>query len=151
MAGNGAVDPSDARRTNGAPTDGGASEAAGESGVELDAAAARTALAPAQRRRALAALFDVWRGIAQDLAVVASGGRDAVRWVDLVDELDAVAGSLDVADIARSLERLERVSALVAANANPELALDALLLAWPRMADAAPRRASATRREPVAT
>jgi DNA polymerase-3 subunit delta' len=151
MAGNGAVDPSEARRTGDAPTDGGASEAPGESAVELDAAAARTALAPAQRRRALAALLDVWRGIARDLAVVASGGRDAVRWVDLVDELDAVAGTLDVADIARSLERLERVSALVAANANPELALDALLLAWPRVADPAPRRRTATQREPVAT
>jgi DNA polymerase-3 subunit delta' len=151
IAGTAPVDGSSARRTDDGGGDRSGAEAAGEFAAESDVTAARTALAPAQRRRAPAALLDVWRGIARDLAVIASGGRDAVRWVDLVDELDAVAGTLDPADTARSLERLERVSALVAANANPELALDALLLAWPRVAAPAPPQRGATQREPVAT
>ena len=95
-------------------------------------AASSAPLAPSQRRRAAAALLDVWRGVARDLAVIANGGRERVHWIELVDELDAVSRALDPSELVRALERLERVSALVAANANPELAIDALLLAWPR-------------------
>jgi DNA polymerase-3 subunit delta' len=95
-----------------------------------------TALAPAQRRRAVAAVLEVWRGITRDLAVIARGGRSSVRWIELVDELEAAAGSLPPESMSRFLDRLERASALVAANANPELAIDVLLLRWPRGAAA---------------
>jgi DNA polymerase-3 subunit delta' len=122
-----------------------------EAGVEAEAASTPTALAPSQRRRAFAALLDVWRDVARDLAVVASGARDRVRWVDLVDELDGVAKTLDAAEVARSLDRLERVSALVAANANPELALDAMLLAWPRAGEGVSRREHAAQPATVAS
>ena len=93
--------------------------------------AASTAVAPARRRRAVAALLGTWRSVARDLAVVARGARGSVRWIDLVDELEAVAAGLEAGAPERFLARIERTSALVDANANPELALDALLLSWP--------------------
>jgi DNA polymerase-3 subunit delta' len=88
--------------------------------------------APAERRRAVAALLGVWRSVARDLALVGRGGRAGIRWVDLLEELEATAAGLAPDAAERFLERIERTSALVDANANPELALDALLLAWPR-------------------
>jgi DNA polymerase-3 subunit delta' len=92
----------------------------------------RAATVPAQRRRAVVGLLATWRSVARDLAVASRGGRASVRWVDLLDELERTATSLRRGDIDRFLERIERVSALVDANANPELALDILVLTWPR-------------------
>jgi hypothetical protein len=114
----------------------------------MPAPAASTAVAPARRRRAVAALLGTWRSVARDLALVARGARGGVRWIDLIDELEAVAAGLEAGAAERFLERIERVSALVAANANPELALDALLLSWPRSVDPARTggQASQTRR-----
>lgn len=89
---------------------------------------------PARRRRSVAALLDVWRGLARDLALVARGGRTRVRWIELVDELEIVAHGIEPGAAERFLERVERTSALVEANVYPELALDTLLLAWPRVA-----------------
>jgi hypothetical protein len=80
----------------------------------------------------VAALLGVWRSVARDLALVGRGGRAGIRWVDLLEELEATAAGLAPDAAERFLERIERTSALVDANANPELALDALLLAWPR-------------------
>ena len=97
-----------------------------------DATPRRPLPSPAQRRRSVTGLLAVWRGLARDLAVAGRGGRAQVRWIDLLDELDRVARSLEAGEIERFLARLERVSALVETNANPELALDVLLLAWPR-------------------
>jgi len=90
--------------------------------------------APAQRRRAVAGLIATWRGVARDLAVAGRDGRASVRWVELLDELERTARSVRRGDIERFLERIERVGAMIEANANPELALDVLLLAWPRAA-----------------
>ena len=97
---------------------------------------ARAATAPAQRRRSVVGLLATWRTVARDLAVAGRGGRASVRWLDLLDELERTAASLQPGDIDRFLERIERVSALVEANANPELALDVLVLAWPRAVEA---------------
>jgi len=107
-----------------------------------DSTARRALLAPAQRRRSVTGLLAVWRGVARDVAVAGRGGPAHVRWLDLVDELDRTARSLEPGAIERFLDRLERVGALVETNANPELALDVLLLAWPRSrpdSGAAPR------------
>lgn len=93
-------------------------------------ASATSAVAPAMRRRAVSGLLAAWRAVARDLAVVGRGGRSQVHWIELVDELDGTARSLQPGAMERFLERIERVSALVDANANPELALDVLLLAW---------------------
>jgi hypothetical protein len=81
-------------------------------------------------------LLATWRNVARDLAVAGRGGRASVRWLDLLDELERTAASLQPGDIDRFLERIQRVSALVEANANPELALDVLVLAWPRAVEA---------------
>jgi DNA polymerase-3 subunit delta' len=101
-----------------------------------DSSELRPATAPAQRRRSMVGLLATWRSVARDLAVAGRGGRASVRWVDLLDELERTAASLQPGDIDRFLERIERVSALVEANANPELALDVLVLAWPRAVEA---------------
>jgi DNA polymerase-3 subunit delta' len=101
-----------------------------------DSGEPRAAAAPAQRRRSVVGLLATWRSVARDLAVAGRGGRASVRWVDLLDELERTAASLRPGDIDRFLERIERVSALVEANANPELALDILVLAWPRAVEA---------------
>jgi DNA polymerase-3 subunit delta' len=96
----------------------------------------RAAAAPAQRRRSVVGLLATWRSVARDLAVTGRGGRASVRWVELLDELERTAASLQPGDIDRFLERIERVSALVEANANPELALDVLVLSWPHAVEA---------------
>jgi DNA polymerase-3 subunit delta' len=101
-----------------------------------DSGEPRAGAAPAQRRRSVVGLLATWRSVARDLAVAGRGGRASVRWVDLLDELERTAASLRPGDIDRFLERIERVSALVEANANPELALDILVLAWPRAVEA---------------
>lgn len=114
------------------PAEGPGGDGSASSPQDEDPAAGRGPAAPSQRRRAVSALFAVWRGIARDLAVAARGGRGQVRWIGLVDELEAASSGLEPGAAERFLERIERVSALVEANANPELALDTLLLAWPR-------------------
>lgn len=84
----------------------------------------------AERRRAALALLDVWRDVARDLVVTARGGRGHLRDPGFLDELDAVAGRLDPVAGAAFLARLERTAGLVEGNANPELAVDVLVLGW---------------------
>jgi hypothetical protein len=55
-----------------------------------------------------------------------------VRQHDLLDDLTRGGELVDAAHITRFLARLDRVARAIDAYANPELALDALLLAWPR-------------------
>jgi len=97
-----------------------------------DATARRPLPSPAERRRSVRGLLVVWRGLARDLAVAGRGGRAQVRWIELLNELEGTVATLDAGAVERFLALLERVSALVEGNANPELALDVLLLAWPR-------------------
>ncbi len=85
----------------------------------------------AERRRSALALLDVWRDLARDLAVVARGARSGLRDPGLLDDLEAAAGGVDPTAAAAFLARLERTAGLIEANANPELALDVLVLAWP--------------------
>ncbi len=85
----------------------------------------------AERRRSALTLLDVWRDLARDLAVVTRGARAGLRDPGLLDDLEAVARAVDPAAAAAFLARLERTAGLIEANANPELALDVLVLAWP--------------------
>jgi len=85
----------------------------------------------AERRRAALALLDVWRDVARDLAIAARGGGANLRDRALLDDLQAAARTVDPVAAASFLARLARTALLVEANANPELALDALVLAWP--------------------
>lgn len=90
----------------------------------------------AERRRSALALLDVWRDLARDLAVVARGARSGLRDPGLLDDLETAARAVDPVATATFLARLERTAGLVEANANPELALDVLVLAWPDAAAA---------------
>ncbi|MBA3852709.1 MAG: hypothetical protein H0X59_10145 [Chloroflexi bacterium] len=93
--------------------------------------------APAERRRAAIRVLLTWREVGRDLAVVCRGGAVEVRNLSLLDELRAAAAGIDEAALLDFLERLDGLAAAIEAYANPELALDALVLAWPRAARAA--------------
>ncbi len=92
---------------------------------------------PAERRRAAIRVLLTWREVGRDLAVVCRGGAVEVRNPSLLDELRAAAAGIDEAALLDFLERLDGLAAAIEAYANPELALDALVLAWPRAARAA--------------
>ncbi|MGZ6268991.1 MAG: hypothetical protein ACXWMU_00290 [Candidatus Limnocylindrales bacterium] len=95
---------------------------------------AATRLAPAERRRAAAVLLEAWTAVARDLAVASIGGRRAIRDPALLEELEQAAASLPPGTAVAFLERLEQASRLLDQNANPDLLVDVLLLAWPRPA-----------------
>jgi DNA polymerase-3 subunit delta' len=86
---------------------------------------------PSERRKAALMLLEMWRDLARDLALVASGDRASVRDPGLLEELEGVAVKVRAPDLGAFLGRLARVALVVDGNANPELALDALVLEWP--------------------
>lgn len=86
---------------------------------------------PAERRTAVAQVVGVWREVARDLVVAARGGRRELRQHDLLDELTRTGETVEADEIARFLSRLDATGRALDAYANPELALDALLLDWP--------------------
>ncbi|MDA8238303.1 MAG: DNA polymerase III subunit [Chloroflexi bacterium] len=96
-----------------------------------DAAAGASRTPPAERRRAAAALLATWTAVARDLAVVATGSVGAVRDPALLDDLGAVAAIVPPGGPAAFLGRLARAAELLDRNANPELLVDVLALAWP--------------------
>jgi len=51
-----------------------------------------------------------------------------------VDDLEAAAARIPVGAVPPFLARLARTAQLLEANANPELIVDVLVLAWPRAA-----------------
>ncbi len=91
---------------------------------------------PAERRRAARRILAIWRGVARDVGMRLGGARPAIRGLDLLEELDAVAG-VPMGDLTRFLDRLDGATAALEAYASPELLLDGLLLAWPRPAPGA--------------
>lgn len=88
--------------------------------------------APAERRRSAIRVLLTWREVGRDLAVVCRGGAAEVRHMELLEGLRAAAAGMDEGQLLRFLERLDGLIAAIEAYANPELALDALALAWPR-------------------
>jgi hypothetical protein len=97
---------------------------------EPDAAANPGRAGPSERRRAAQALLGVWRDLSRDLLIVARGGRRGLRDPAMLEELTAAGARVDPESLAPFLVRLERTAALVDGNANPELALDVLVLGW---------------------
>ncbi len=75
----------------------------------------------------------LWTDVARDLAIVRSGPAGAVRDPVLLDETAALAARLDPADLLAFLEHAGRASVLLRNNVSPELVLDDLALAWPRV------------------
>jgi DNA polymerase-3 subunit delta' len=86
---------------------------------------------PAERRAAAAQIMSAWRLVARDVALAARGGRRELQQRDLLDELTAAAARVEPGSMTRFLGRLEAGIRAVDGYANPELALDVLLLAWP--------------------
>ena len=66
--------------------------------------------------------------------MVGAGNRAAVRDPALLDDLDALAPRLPPGAAAAFLVRLQELAGRLEANANPELVVDVLALAWPRAA-----------------
>ena len=118
-----------------AGTDGESAPGAGD--ADGEGAATGGKVSPAQRRRAATVLFEVWRDIARDLAVVGLGDATHLHDPDLLEELERVARAFPAGSAGRFLARLDRASQLLDANANPELAADVLALSWPRVVAAA--------------
>ena len=90
------------------------------------------AASPAERRLAALRLIETWRALTRDVAVTALGLPDAARRLDLADELRTAASRIPGAGLVAFMGRLDLLAVAVEAYANPELAVDALLLAWPR-------------------
>ncbi len=82
-------------------------------------------------------MLSAWRDVGRDLAVVARGGSAQLTEPSLLDELRSLAAVIDQAGLLRFLERLDALVAAIEEYGDPALALDALLLAWPRIRAAA--------------
>jgi hypothetical protein len=103
-----------------------------ESGDGAETAASGRRAPAAERRRAALLLVEVWRSVTRDLAIAALGDPAAVRDPALLDEL-AGAAELPPGAAAGFLQRLDRAGELLESNVSPELVVDALVLAWPRL------------------
>ena len=122
------------------PAQTGAEAVAEEPGDDADAESETTEAtavrAPAtERRRAASTLVEIWRDVARDLMLVGLGEERRLRDPSLLDDLRATAIEPD--DVRGFIARLARTAELLEANVSPELAIDALLLAWPGRAAAA--------------
>ncbi len=101
-------------------------------GVTDEAADSRLKVVPAtERRRAAEILVALWADVARDLALVDAGGGRSVRDPVLLEELAAVAATVEPDAIAAFLDRAARGAELLVSNVSPELLLDSLALAWP--------------------
>lgn len=108
-------------------------DAAGiDAALRGEVAPASRRLQPVERRRALQVIIEVWRDVGRDLAVAGYGDARAIRQLDQLEDLAALAGRVDGRALRRFLDRLDRLSLAVEGYASPELTLDALLLSWPR-------------------
>ncbi len=94
-------------------------------------------VSPAERRAAAAQVLAVWLDVARDLAVATRGGSRELRMHELLEEISGAGKLVDPGQAASFLGRIEAVSRALDAYANPELALDALLLEWPHARRAA--------------
>ncbi len=106
-----------------------AAAAAATATVATATAATTTA---ADRRGAALTVLDVWASVARDLALAARGATRQVVDLDLLDDFEALAPAVDAAAISTFLARLVDAACQLDENANPELVLDVLALAWPR-------------------
>ena len=110
--------------------DGVASDPGGDQASGRGAAARRNS--PAERRRALALLLEVWRDLARDVALAQLGPHVTLRDPAFLEEVRDAAAGLPAGAAAAFLVRLERAGELLGSNVSPELLADSLVLAWPR-------------------
>jgi DNA polymerase-3 subunit delta' len=90
-------------------------------------------LAASERRTAAATLMEIWASVARDIAVVKVGGARQLHEIGLVDEFRAIAPAVSAATLTGFLAQLAAIDRQLDENVNPELALDVLALAWPRV------------------
>ena len=109
----------------------------GPDDADIEADPGVRAIPPAQRRRGAESLVAVAIDIARDLALAGVGGNRSLHSVDLLEEISAAATALPPGAAVAALGRAERAAEAIAANVNPELVLDDLVLAWPRRPRAA--------------
>jgi DNA polymerase-3 subunit delta' len=151
----GAVSPKGSRPQSGRgrssatrPPDSQAESTGGRAAVTEDKAdsadetgSATASVSAADRRRAAAIVIGVWRELVRDLLLVRLGDERQVRDPGMLDDLREAAArfgrrepqpSAPDAALVAFLARLDSVGELVEGNARPELALDSLLLDWPR-------------------
>jgi len=129
--GRGAADP-DGDAAGGSEAGGGAADGEGADADSRETAPSSRRGAPSERRADARALVDTWRILARDVAVAAVGGRREVRETALLEEVVALADRIPRGAVVAFLERLDATERLLEANASPDLAVDTLLLAWPR-------------------
>jgi DNA polymerase-3 subunit delta' len=123
-----------ARRLRAVPElldDGALLEATATGGSEQPSVSSERRSSPAERRAAAGQLLAVWRDVARDLAVAVRGGRRELHQPELLDALERAGGRVDARELTRFLAGVDAAGRALDAYANPELALDALLLAWP--------------------
>ena len=109
----------------------------GEVEAEAPAESAAPKASASDRRAAASALLAIWASIGRDLAVAALGGRRQLHDPELLDELAAVAPTIPAGAVAAFLTQLASVEVQIDETVTPELALDVLVLAWPRPGRAA--------------
>jgi hypothetical protein len=95
-------------------------------------------LAPAERRRALTVLIEIWRDVTRDLRLVQLGESGSIRDPGLLDDLVTVGRTVPAGELVGFLDRLGRAGELLVANVSPELIADALAVSWPRSVGSAP-------------
>jgi DNA polymerase III, delta subunit len=119
--------PAQAREPSNASPDSGSAEAG-------DGDDTGRRLAPAERRRAMTTLLEIWRDVARDLRLVQLGEAGSIRDPGLLDDLVAAGGDVSATELVGFMDRLTRAGELLVSNVSPELIADALVLAWPQAA-----------------
>lgn len=76
-------------------------------------------------------LLDLWIGWWRDLLLLHSQGLDHVVNIDRMDELQALTGQSDLAQVWAAIRALQVASAQLEANVNARLALESLMLQLP--------------------
>ena len=100
-----------------------------------DGSAARASAV--DRRRAAAQLLDAWRALAIDLARARLGDDGRMHDPGLLEEVREAAGQLPAGSLEAFVAELARAEEVLDGNANPELTVDVLALAWPRLEETA--------------
>ena len=116
------------------PANTGADDEGEAAAGDVDGTATSKKASPAERRRAAMLLVDVWRDLALDLRRAELGEVRRLHDPTLLEEIVATARRLIPGSMASFLPALDRASRAIDGNASPELALDVLILAWPRAA-----------------
>jgi DNA polymerase-3 subunit delta' len=106
------------------------SDGGGDAGGPGDADAGAVRIPAAERRRAALVLIEIWRAVVRDLGLAVALDRGAIRDLELLDDLEAAAGRLDLAAVGVALRRLETAAERLEGNVSPELVLDVLALGW---------------------